>query len=166
MTVRRRVHKLPAHPLTASAVRLTTWLELPPKRRQAELANACSVSQQTISDYKRCSARPDPGSELASLIEIATGGFVLAAGWLTTDEVQRRRENQERAANFARCHGVGPKPAALRSGNARGVRSTSIEGLPSNTSMTSASNQGSPPSSRASGSSRATAPSPATGGPR
>src|SRR4051812_24891108 len=101
MTVRRRVRKLPAHPLTASAANLITWLEMPPKRRQAELASACSVSQQTISDYKRCAARPDPGSELALLLEIATGGFVRAAGWLTTEEVRLRNENQTRAATFA-----------------------------------------------------------------
>lgn len=114
MTVRRRVHKFPAHPLTASAANLTTWLEMPPKRRQAELASACSVSQQTISDYKRRAARPDPGSELAALIEIATGGFVLAAGWITTDELQLRRENQKRAATFAKLDAPQSTPPTSR----------------------------------------------------
>ena len=166
MMVRRRVQKLPAHPLTASAANLTTWLEMPPKRRQAELASACSVSQQTISDYKRCSARPDPGSELALLIEIATGGFVLAAGWLTVEEVGLRDENQTRAATFAGSQGRGPKPATLQSGHAPGARSTNIEGFQSAKSMSYASNQPSPPSSRASESSRASATSPAAGSPR
>ncbi|MEP7126839.1 MAG: hypothetical protein ABJE95_38265 [Byssovorax sp.] len=135
MTVRRRVHKLSAHPLTASTANLTKWLEMPPKRRQAELASACSVSQQTISDYKRRSARPDPGSELALLIEIATGGFVLAAGWLTVEEVRLRDENQSRAATFAGSQGHGPKPAALQAGHAPGARSTNIEGSQSAKSM-------------------------------
>ena len=109
MTVRRRVHQLPAHPLTASAANLTTWLDMPPKRRQAELASACSVSQQTISDYKRRAARPDPGCELAMLIEVATCGFVRAAGWLTAEEVRIRDENQTRAASFAKLEA---RPAA------------------------------------------------------
>lgn len=112
MTVRRRVHQLPAHPLTASAANLTTWLDMPPKRRQAELASACSVSQQTISDYKRRAARPDPGSELALLIEVATGGFVRAAGWLTTEELRLRRKNQKRAASFAKLEARPTAPQA------------------------------------------------------
>jgi hypothetical protein len=163
MTVRRKVHKLPAHPLTASAANLTIWLDMPPKRRQAELAGACSVSQQTISDYKRCAARPDPGSELALLIEIATGGFVLASGWLTTEELRLRTENQTRAATFARSQRRGSRTAALQSGRAPSARSTAIEGSQSDRSMSGASNQASPPSRRASRPSRAAATSPAMG---
>jgi transcriptional regulator with XRE-family HTH domain len=94
--------------LTDSATKLSTWLEIPPRRLQAELAAACGVSQQTISDYKRRAARPDPGSEPAGLIEIATSGFVRATGWLTPREAQRREQNQTRAADFAR--GASPAP--------------------------------------------------------
>ena len=128
MTVRRRVHQLPAHPLTASAANLTTWLDMPPKRRQAELASACSVSQQTISDYKRRAARPDPGSELALLIEVATGGFVRAAGWLTTEELRLRRKNQKRAASFAKLearHSTPPTPGSPRPSRRRAVATRS-----------------------------------------
>ena len=128
MTVRRRVHQLPAHPLTASAANLTSWLDMPPKRRQAELASACSVSQQTISDYKRRAARPDPGSELALLIEVATGGFVRAAGWLTTEELRLRRKNQKRAASFAKLearHSTPPTPGSRRPSRRRAVATRS-----------------------------------------
>lgn len=166
MSSRRLAVKSPAEPLTASATNLSTWLEIPPGRLQADLAAACGVSQQTISDYKRRAARPDPGSELAALIEIATGGFVLAAGWLTLEEVRLRDENQTRAASFAGSQGRGPKPAALPSRHARGARSTNLEGSQSAKWMSCASNQAPPPSSRASGSSRASATLPAAGSPR
>jgi transcriptional regulator with XRE-family HTH domain len=113
MTSRRLAVKSPAEPLTDSATKLSTWLEIPPGRLQADLAAACGVSQQTISDYKRRAARPDPGSELAALIEIATGGFVLAAGWLTAVEVRLRRESRKRAASFAKLDPhQGPPPAS------------------------------------------------------
>ena len=166
MTVRQRVHLLPAHPPTASAANLTTWLDMPPKRRQAELASACSVSQQTISDYKRRAARPDPGSELALLIEVATGGFVQASGWLTTEELRMRNENRTRAATFAGSQRRGSRTAALQSGRAPSARSTAIEESQSDRSMSGASNQASPPSSRASRPSRAASTSPAMGSPR
>jgi hypothetical protein len=108
MSSRRLAVKSPAEPLTDSATKLSTWLEIPPRRLQADLAAACGVSQQTISDYKRRAARPDPGSEPAGLIEIATSGFVRATGWLTPREAQRREQNQTRAADFAR--GASPAP--------------------------------------------------------
>jgi transcriptional regulator with XRE-family HTH domain len=102
MSSRRLAVKSPAEPLTDSATKLSTWLEIPPRRLQADLAAACGVSQQTISDYKRRAARPDPGSEPAGLIEIATSGFVSATGWLTRREARDRQRNQTRAADFAR----------------------------------------------------------------
>lgn len=114
MTSRRLAVKSPAEPLTDSATKLSTWLEIPPGRLQADLAAACGVSQQTISDYKRRAARPDPGSELAALIEIATGGFVLAAGWLTAVEVRLRRESRKRAASFAKLDPHQGPPQASR----------------------------------------------------
>jgi transcriptional regulator with XRE-family HTH domain len=116
MSSRRLAVKSPAEPLTDSATKLIAWLEVPPKRRQGELATACGVSQQTISDYKRRAARPDPGSELAALIEIATGGLVLAAGWLTTEEVRLRRVSRKRAARFAKLdpHRGTPEASQIR----------------------------------------------------
>lgn len=129
MTVRQRVHKLPAQPLTDSAVKLSIWLEMPPRRRQAALADACSVSQQTISEYKRRAARPDPGSELAFLIEVATGGFVLAAGWITTEEVRLRRQNQKRAARFAKLEASPPTaPTSRRQPTSRLRAVATLEG--------------------------------------
>jgi hypothetical protein len=126
MTSRRLAVKSPAEPLTDSATKLSTWLEIPPGRLQADLAAACGVSQQTISDYKRRAARPDPGSELAALIEIATGGLVRAAGWLTTREVRHRLQNQTRAADFARGASHGPDAEAVKDESACDAAQTQV----------------------------------------
>jgi len=93
--------KRPSEPETESSAKLNIWLEWPPGHRQAELADACSLSQQSISNYKTRSSRPDPGSLAAELIAIATGGYVSAAGWLTEAETRRRRQHRARAAQYA-----------------------------------------------------------------
>jgi transcriptional regulator with XRE-family HTH domain len=129
MTSRRLAVKSPAEPLTDSATKLSTWLEIPPGRLQADLAAACGVSQQTISDYKRRAARPDPGSELAALIEIATGGLVRAAGWLTAEEVRLRRQKHKRAARFAKLEAGPPaSPTSRRRATSRPRAVATLDG--------------------------------------
>jgi hypothetical protein len=99
---RRWLPKSPAAPATKSWWRLVAWLEGPPRRNQALLAKACDLSQQVISNYKRRGSRPDPASETAILLEIATQGFVSADGWLTDEEAKLRAAKRERAATSTR----------------------------------------------------------------
>jgi len=97
----------PTEPSTESYAELVAWLHGPPRRSQALLAIACRVSQATLSQYTSRRARPNPDSEVALLLQLATGGQVTSLGWLTSDERAERRRRRAHAANFARAIATG-----------------------------------------------------------
>ena len=97
----------PTEPSTQSPAELVAWLRGPPRRSQALLAIACRVSQATLSQYTSRRARPNPDSEVALLLQLATGGQVTSLGWLTSDERAERRRRRAHAANFARAIATG-----------------------------------------------------------
>ena len=119
----------PTEPATKSYAELVAWLHGPPRRSQAVLAAVCSVSQTALSLYASRRARPNPDSEVACLLELATGGRVACMGWLTPDELAERRRRRTRAATFARAIAKGKRLVINRelavvpgvgSGDARG----------------------------------------------
>jgi len=99
----------PLEPPTLSQAALLAWLRGPPRRSQILLAVACRVSQQLISAYATRSLRPEPDSEAARLLEIATGGRVTPPGWLTPDELAERDKRCMQAAAFARAIASGAR---------------------------------------------------------
>lgn len=110
-------------PVTPSQAALLAWLRGPPRRSQVLLAAACRVSQQLISAYANRRLRPDPGSEAARLLEIATAGRVTPSGWLTPDELAERDTRNMHAAAFA---------CAIASGTPVGIVTTA--GVPAENS--------------------------------
>ncbi len=99
---RDRRSKRFAEPATPSQAALAAWLRGPPRRSQMLLAVVCQVSQPLVSAYATRRLRPDPESEAARLLEIATAGLVARAGWLTPDEQSERDARSEQAEVFAR----------------------------------------------------------------
>lgn len=100
---RSRRSSPPREPATPSQAALRAWLRGPPRRPQILLAVACRVSQPLISGYARRVFRPGPDSEVAKLLEIATGGLVTPSGWLTPAELAERDARRTEAAAFARA---------------------------------------------------------------
>jgi len=94
-------------PFTESLAELVAWLRGPPARSQALLAIACGVSQPLLSHYLSRRLRPNPDSEVAVLLQLATGGQVTALGWLTSDEREERRRRRADASAFARAIATG-----------------------------------------------------------
>jgi hypothetical protein len=88
-------------PVTEALVRLTLWLEGPPRRITTKLARACGYTQQRISLLLCRRTRLDPDSELAHLLAIATGGAVPPETWLVPAEAQARAERRRAAAAYA-----------------------------------------------------------------
>ena len=99
----------PREPATPSQAALRDWLRGPPRRSQMLLAVVCRVSQPLISAYASRRLRPDPDSEAARLLEIATAGRVTPAGWLTPAELPEREARREQAAAFARAIASGAR---------------------------------------------------------
>src|SRR5262249_26048245 len=114
----------PSEPATRSYAELVAWLHGPPRRSQAPLAEACHTSQTALSLYASRRARPNPDSEVASLLELATGGRVTCLGWLTPDEVAERRRRRVRAARFARAIAKGQRTVV----NSKLVAAPSVRG--------------------------------------
>ena len=100
---------LPTEPSTQSYAELVAWLHGPPRRSQGLLAVACRVSQATLSQYTSRRARPHADSEVAVLLQLATGGRVRALGWLTADERVERRRRRTHARNVAHAIATGKR---------------------------------------------------------
>jgi hypothetical protein len=104
-----RTDQPPTEPSTQSYAELVAWLHGPPRRSQGLLAVACRVSQATLSQYTSRRARPHADSEVALLLQIATGGRVTALGWLTDEERVERLRFRTRARKFARAIATGKR---------------------------------------------------------
>ena len=79
--------KRPAEPDTESRRALLHWLGALPASRLAFLARASGVVEQTLWAFVERQARPEPDSEAARLLAIATRGAVPSFGWWTDDEL-------------------------------------------------------------------------------
>jgi hypothetical protein len=66
------------------------------------LAQACTTSQQRISQILVRQGRPAPGSDLAEMLALATEGLVTGDAWLLPIELQAREERREQARQYAR----------------------------------------------------------------
>ena len=97
-------------PASDARDRLRGWLRAH-DLGQAGLASAIGVSQQTISEVLDVRLHRLPSDRIRVLIELATGGYVKSAAWLSTDEREEQRRTETRARGFARRHSRKPRAA-------------------------------------------------------
>ena len=93
--------KPPTEPETESRRALLHWLGVLPASRLAFLSRASGVVEPTLLAFVERQARPDPDSEVARLLAIATRGAVPSFGWWTDDELEALRGARARAAQMA-----------------------------------------------------------------
>ena len=93
--------KPPTEPETESHRALLHWLGVLPASRLAFLARASGVGEPTLWAFVDRQARPEPDSEVARLLAIATRGAVPSFGWWTDDELEASRGARARAAQMA-----------------------------------------------------------------
>ena len=93
--------KHPVEPDTESRRALRHWLGSLPASRLAFLARASGVVEQTLLAFVERQARPEPDSEAARLLAIATRGAVPSFGWWTDEELEACRGARARAAQMA-----------------------------------------------------------------
>lgn len=122
--------KPPAEPDTESRRALLRWMGGLPASRLEFLARASGVVEQTLWAFVERQARPDPDSEAARLVAIATQGAVPSFGWWTDEEQEARHGARARAARMAatldappltsRSHAPASRPIAMRRRRPRG----------------------------------------------
>jgi hypothetical protein len=106
--------KSPMEPETESRCALVEWLGAAPGTNIAFLADACGVGEETVVAFVERRARPEPESQLANLIAIATAGAVPSFGWSTEDEFEVSSAARERAKELAAERHASRKPRSRR----------------------------------------------------
>jgi hypothetical protein len=106
--------KPPVEPDTASRRALLHWLGSLPAPRLAFLARASGIVEQTLWAFVERLARPEPDSEAARLLAIATRGAVPSFGWRTDEELEACRGARARAALMATTLDAAPQTPRSR----------------------------------------------------
>ena len=106
--------KPPVEPDTESHRALLYWLGSLPASRLAFLARASGLDEQTLWAFVERQARPDPDSEAARLLAIATRGAVPSFGWWTDDELEACRAARARASQMAEALAASPPTPSSR----------------------------------------------------
>jgi hypothetical protein len=147
--------KPPVEPDTESRRALLRWLGGLPASRLAFLSRASGVVEQTLLAFVERHARPDPDSEAARLVAIATKGDVPSFGWWTEEEQEARHGARARAARMAaaldtppqtpRSRAPASRPIAARRRRRGGESTPRSSRPPSSSTLPSTADQGEAP---------------------